>query len=249
MVLSKKHTIFSVEFKIQKLKKIMVARFKKSEVVESKNPFYVINMSFGSSKEVYAYDVIPYFLRMYYSEHLSERPITQEEFVEFVRKWGINRYWARCEYEHLILSWPPSDKEQAIKVDIWDQILMNIDLVAMQLQREIADHSDAFDRQLYPKSQFKKLITNLSGGRVEMNKIYKTKVGNINSRSFYICHPDPKKFENLTYNLTKLFDDLQVDQVAEDCYRIRVEYPAGTSWMKRECKLMELATKNDSNAS
>ena len=54
----------------------------------------------------------------------------REEFFEQMRKDLMYSYWSRCEYEVIISDWPPvkpecSQKSCAIKVDIYDQVMLN----------------------------------------------------------------------------------------------------------------------------
>lgn len=83
-----------------------------------------------NSKEFVPYDIIPYFLHAY--EELKEKkwkklPVTYEEFKEFVRSEGMYQFWGRCEYEIILVDWPCQKQEK--KIDVWEQINMNLDLV------------------------------------------------------------------------------------------------------------------------
>jgi hypothetical protein len=105
------------------------------------------------------YDIIPYFVDCYkksrknkrkpsksYIEHMKEKnieipehnyPVTREEFKEFIKRWGMYRFWSRCEYEVILSAWPPTkDMSEAKKIDIWSQINMNIDLITEILMGE-----------------------------------------------------------------------------------------------------------------
>lgn len=62
-------------------------------------------------------------------------PKTWEEFKEFVRVESLYHFWARCEYEIILKSWPNGDIEK--KIDIYDQIMSNIDLVVLALCNSI----------------------------------------------------------------------------------------------------------------
>jgi len=116
--------------------------------------FNVIMWDFNSSYPV-SYDVIPFFVREYDEKRKSEKPKTFEEFTKFVKGEGKRNYRARCEYEvilrnfdedkdetmevdkkradmysNLIVSpWPPSNRENAFKIDVWMQIEANLELV------------------------------------------------------------------------------------------------------------------------
>ena len=116
--------------------------------------FNVIRWDINSSYPV-SYDVIPFFVREYDGKKKSDKPKTFEEFTKFVKGEGTWNYRSRCEYEvilrnfdedkdetketekkrmdmysNLIVSpWPPSDRENAFKIDVWMQIEANLELV------------------------------------------------------------------------------------------------------------------------
>jgi hypothetical protein len=75
------------------------------------------------------YDVLPYFGDRYkeLTKKKEKRPITFDEFKEFITSEGKYRFWSRCEYEIILQSWPNQDVDK--KIDAWDQIEMNIDMV------------------------------------------------------------------------------------------------------------------------
>lgn len=85
------------------------------------------------------YDVLPYFRRQYKerkerkSEYLPV-PKTIDEFKEFVRQESLSHFWARCEYEMICTGWPVQKNEH--KLDIHEQLMMNIDLIAEILCNE-----------------------------------------------------------------------------------------------------------------
>ena len=98
--------------------------------------FNVINWD-PNRKVFEPYDVIPYLVDMYYKvceDHQKypknkyfKVPNTFEEFKEFVQKESQYQFWGRCEYEIILSDWPGQQKEE--KVDIYWQIMMNIDLI------------------------------------------------------------------------------------------------------------------------
>ncbi len=87
------------------------------------------------------YDVLPYFRREY--KDCRKKPVTRNEWLKFVRDAGIRMYWARCEYEMLVFKWPSDPtKDKNVpwhKVDIWQQIEPNIDLIVDILMAEYYD--------------------------------------------------------------------------------------------------------------
>lgn len=66
-------------------------------------------------------------------------PVTKEDFKHFVERVCKYIYWARCEYEWLMIDWPPGKMDtleqcqkiinSSIKIDAWKQIEMNLDVV------------------------------------------------------------------------------------------------------------------------
>lgn len=85
------------------------------------------------------YDVLPYFRERYKSTNKVERPVTKEQWKEFITRWGKYMFWARCEYEVIIKQWPTTDK--SYKIDIWQQIEYNLDLIAEILMKEYESNS------------------------------------------------------------------------------------------------------------
>lgn len=80
------------------------------------------------------FDVLPYFRRCYVSCRKKNRPVTKEQWVEFVKQHGMYMFWAKCEYEIIVSQWPPTDKSS--KVDVWQQIEPNLDLIVKLLMEE-----------------------------------------------------------------------------------------------------------------
>lgn len=87
-----------------------------------------------NSNQLIAYDVLPYFRNQYANCKKKDRPSTKEQWEAFVKRWGKYNFWARCEYEIIITSWPVQDKR--VKVDVWQQIEPNIDLIVEILMTE-----------------------------------------------------------------------------------------------------------------
>ena len=85
------------------------------------------------------YDIIPYFVNTY--KELKEKdykkvPETFEEFKKFVKDEGMYQFWARCQYEVILVDWPCQQVEK--KIDVWDQIEMNLDIITEILMKEIS---------------------------------------------------------------------------------------------------------------
>lgn len=133
--------------------------------------FNVIHFDF-THKRVIHYDVLPYFIEdwndNYHKEEKSK--IKETKSKELLRQWIIRRssyrFWGRCEYEHLVASWPFGSykikrdlkklftaefdieklddsikfynilMQDMEKIDIHDQIMMNIDIITDILYKE-----------------------------------------------------------------------------------------------------------------
>lgn len=86
-----------------------------------------------NSRKFIPYDVIPYLVQCYYEE--EDRPGTIEEFKVFIERHSKYQWWSRCEYEIILKSWPTGNIEK--KIDVHQQVMMNIDIVAKILMEEI----------------------------------------------------------------------------------------------------------------
>lgn len=83
------------------------------------------------------YDVMPYFLRewdeikktkrKYSEDKYRGKPENMAELKEWLKGKSQYMFWSRCEYEIIVAGWPCTDTTR--KIDIHDQILMNLDLV------------------------------------------------------------------------------------------------------------------------
>lgn len=49
----------------------------------------------------------------------------KEKFLDEVHRSLMYYYWCKCEWEVIISSWPPSDRQEAIKVDVYSQVMNN----------------------------------------------------------------------------------------------------------------------------
>jgi len=95
-------------------------------------------------KDIVPYDVLPYFRNKYKELKKKERPVTEEQWHEFVKHKGMYRFWGQCQYEFLVSEWPTPvnpEKDKRVKVDIWQQIEPNIDLIVKLLMEEYQNGS------------------------------------------------------------------------------------------------------------
>ena len=95
--------------------------------------FNVIYLDFNS-KRMKEYDIIPH-LKNCYEAKKKEKPRTFDEFKSFIIAESRYQWWARCEYEIIISSWPSGRCEE--KWDIYQQIMMNIDLITKLFMQEV----------------------------------------------------------------------------------------------------------------
>ena len=80
-----------------------------------------------NAKTIIAYDVLPYFQKCWKKQRNKENFQVFGDYKQFIDNWAKYRFWSRCEYEFIISPWPPS--EEQLKIDIYDQIKMNLDLL------------------------------------------------------------------------------------------------------------------------
>ena len=133
--------------------------------------FNVIQFDFHS-KKVEHYDVLPYFRRewqdKYHQDEKDDIKLTKskEKLKAWIKRTAQYRFWAKCEYEHLVAPWPfgsykiKEDLKKLLtpefdienfehsltfynilmqdmeKIDIYDQIMMNIDIITDILAEE-----------------------------------------------------------------------------------------------------------------
>lgn len=112
--------------------------------------FNVLLWDFNSDKLIH-YDVLPYFRNCYTerkkrnkkaNKYIKEEdfnkyfkvPETLEEFKQFVKQESQYQYWSRCEYEMICHGWPV--RKNDYKLDVHEQIMMNLDIVASILWEE-----------------------------------------------------------------------------------------------------------------
>lgn len=91
------------------------------------------NVIIESSNQFKPYDIIPYLIECYKKQ--KDKPKTFEEFKKFIKSCGMYRWWSRCEYEIVLQSWPTGRLEQ--KIDVYQQLMMNIDLVVEIVMDEV----------------------------------------------------------------------------------------------------------------
>ena len=90
--------------------------------------FYVLTWDFNSDK-LEPYDVLPYFRKN------CAKCENYESFKREVERTSRYKFWARCEYEMICSGWPV--QKNKYKLDVNEQIMMNIDIICNILWEEI----------------------------------------------------------------------------------------------------------------
>lgn len=89
-----------------------------------------------NSDSLRIYDVMPYLRacydkrnrrRSFVIDKYGGRPKTREEFRDFVDMESMYRFWSRCQWEMICHGWPVRENEH--KLDVYEQIKMNIDII------------------------------------------------------------------------------------------------------------------------
>ena len=102
------------------------------------------------------YDVLPYFRNCYKERKRIQKqkriqkilaehpdtwkyyglPLTWEEMRDFVEIEALSMFWGRCEWEMIIHGWPV--RKNDYKIDVYEQIMMNIDTITDLLYNELS---------------------------------------------------------------------------------------------------------------
>ena len=137
-----------------------------------KKEFKVLLMDLNR-KKYEAYDVLPYFRNIWrghrfnWDKDYNKIPVkTKEQLKEWIIHWARYQFWARCEYEFLMASWPFGSHSMTeemkeflktnpdidnydddlrfcniiirdmVKIDVYEQLMMNIDILVDILNDE-----------------------------------------------------------------------------------------------------------------
>lgn len=94
--------------------------------------FNVVIYDYNGNRFV-PYNIIPYLIECYRKE--KHKPKKFEEFKKFIDEQARYRFWARCQYEVILSDWPNQSVHE--KIDVYDQICMNIDIITKVLMESI----------------------------------------------------------------------------------------------------------------
>jgi len=82
-----------------------------------------------NKKEIEQFDIFCHVRFKENVENLLKEHNDKEKFAEELKKELRYYYWCKCEYEIILSSWPPSkDREEEVKVDIFDQVMLNFSI-------------------------------------------------------------------------------------------------------------------------
>lgn len=95
--------------------------------------YKVITWNFSTDR-VEHYDIMPYLYRKLEEKRkkkqITLKDLTLERLKEFIDNESKYQFWARCEYEVILSSWPPRENGHEHKMDVYEQIHMNLDNIA-----------------------------------------------------------------------------------------------------------------------
>ena len=52
----------------------------------------------------------------------------KDVFAAEVERWLKYYYWAKCEWEIILSSWPNDERTKKEKIDVYDQVMLNFDV-------------------------------------------------------------------------------------------------------------------------
>jgi hypothetical protein len=98
--------------------------------------FNVLIMNFNN-KKIEPYNVLPYLRnvwkkkKFYYGDEFEKIEVnTKETLKKWIEQESRYNFWARCEYEFLVLPWPYNEeRDKPYKLDVFEQIMYNIDII------------------------------------------------------------------------------------------------------------------------
>lgn len=87
---------------------------------------YIENIN---QKKIEIYNIFSYYgLEESFKKIKEECNGNKSEFAEKVDRALVYRFWAKCEWEIILSDWPPSDKFNKEKIDVYDQVRLNWDI-------------------------------------------------------------------------------------------------------------------------
>lgn len=101
-------------------------------IAESNSAKYNVIIYDINKEKMICYDVVPYFEHEYGKlKKKDQKNIkTFDDLKNFIKGKAMYQFWSRCEYEIILSDWPPSGRISE-KWDVYDQIIMNLELVTI----------------------------------------------------------------------------------------------------------------------
>lgn len=108
--------------------------------------YRVITWDFSTDR-VEHYDIMPYLYRRLEEKRkkrqITLKDLTLEKLKEFIDAESKYQFWARCEYEVILSSWPPRENGRRHKMDVYEQIHMNLDNIAKLMYDDLQKRKPA----------------------------------------------------------------------------------------------------------
>lgn len=108
--------------------------------------YRVITWDFSTDR-VEHYDIMPYLYRRLEEKRKKRqivlKDLTLEKLKEFIDDESKYQFWARCQYEVILSSWPPRENGRKHKMDVYEQIHMNLDNIAKLMYDDLQKRNSA----------------------------------------------------------------------------------------------------------
>lgn len=108
--------------------------------------YRVITWDFSTDR-VEHYDIMPYLYRRLEEKRKKRqivlKDLTLEKLKEFIDAESKYQFWARCQYEVILSSWPPRENGRKHKMDVYEQIHMNLDNIAKLMYDDLQKRNSA----------------------------------------------------------------------------------------------------------
>lgn len=91
-----------------------------------KNKFNVV---VENNQRYEPYDILGYLGRVWGELKPSQKNKALLDLQGWIDSELKYQFWSRCEYEILLLPWPPGPNDKAKKVDVYDQCLLNLEVI------------------------------------------------------------------------------------------------------------------------
>ena len=81
-----------------------------------------------NKREVVTYNIFNHAGFVEDIEKMRKNKITSVDFKDRLKQVLMYYFWAKCEYEVVISSFPPDENSKDEKVDIYSQVMLNFDI-------------------------------------------------------------------------------------------------------------------------